>query len=325
MLEFSKLECESTKVFLVGVAQKSCPLGKKREGVAMKAVLEVRDLEKSFQKSWFSKKQAVLQGLSFSLFKGEVTSFLGPNGSGKTTALKCILGLMSYDKGDICFSLGIGQAKSSGRISKEVLKKVGFLPEESCFYDYLTAEELLIFYGRLLTSLKLADLKLRVKKWLKELGIEGAKDQKLRTFSKGMGRRLGLAQALMGDPELLILDEPLAGLDVVSREQVGQFIKNYAKQGGTVFFSSHLFYDVGKIADKLVVLKGGKTFWTGPTQTLLHQAQYEIWYLDQEQKCRVIVDSLKACQKEIDRLRKGSLVILAVQQYKNLLFPRERQ
>ena len=213
----------------------------------MKTALQVHQLEKSFKKSLFAKKQKVLQDLSFSVNLGEVTGFLGANGSGKTTALKCVLGLLSYDKGEIYFF-------DKSLLSRAVLKRVGFLPEEPCFYDYLTAEELLVFYGRLCSSLKTTDLKLKVKKWLKQLNIESAKDQKIKTFSKGMLRKVGLAQAMMWEPELLILDEPLAGLDPDSRAQVHQLIKDQAKQGRAVFFSSHLLYDVKKICDKVVTL-----------------------------------------------------------------------
>ena len=266
-----------------------------------KVVLKVCDLEKSFKTSWFSKKKTVLHGLSFSLLKGEVTGFLGPNGSGKTTALKCILGLMPYDKGEVsffpqvrggqklnhkgtahqgeshpqdeqksfwgklclpqgfCYRGGFRNRGEQGLLSKAILRRVGFLPEEPCFYNYLTAEELLIFYGQLFSTLKKADLKIRLRKWLKKLDIDWAKDQKIKTFSKGMGRKLGLAQALMFEPELLILDEPLAGLDPDSREQVCQIIKNHAKLlGGAVFFSSHLLYDIKKTCDKVISLKNQK-------------------------------------------------------------------
>lgn len=117
-----------------------------------------------------------------------------------------------------------------------------------------------MLYGRLSSNLKTADLKVRVRKWLKKLGIEGAKDQKIKTFSKGMLRKVGLAQALMFDPELLILDEPLAGLDPDSREQVCHIIKDHAKiLGGAVFFSSHLLYDMQKICDKQVVLSANNS------------------------------------------------------------------
>ena len=278
----------------------------------MKTVLQVRHLHKSFKKALFSKEQKILQSLSFSLIRGEVTGFLGANGSGKTTALKCILGLMSYDEGEMCFF-------DKGPLSRAMLKRVGFLPEEPCFYNYLTAEELLIFYGRLASSLKISDLKSRVRKWLKNLGIEGAKDQKIKTFSKGMLRKVGLAQAFMLDPELLILDEPLAGLDPDSREQAGQLIENYAKQGGTVFFSSHLLYDVGKICDKLVVLREGKALYAGFASVLLDQAQYEIVYRKKDKKDKVVLNNLKDCQNQLDRLRKDSCVILAVQQLNQTL------
>ncbi len=233
---------------------------------------------------------------------------MGANGSGKTTALKCVLGLLPMDSGEVCFF-------EESPVSRKVLKKVGFLPESSGFYDYLTAEELLLFYGRLGTSLKTADLKARIRKSLKEWDIHHAKDQKLKTFSKGMLRKVGLAQALLSEPELLILDEPLAGLDPESRAHAGELLQEKARQGVAVFFSSHLLDDVEKICDHVVALQNGQAVFTGSVLSFLDHTQsaYEIIYREKDKKHRVLVKNGVESQKELDRLRKKGFCILSFQ------------
>ena len=272
------------------------------------SLLEVKNLKKSFKESFFSNEKKVLVDINFSISKAVTTGFLGTNGSGKTTTLKCLLGLMPINAGKVSFF--------DGRpLSLSVLKKVGFLPEQPYFYDYLTGEELLIFYGRLSCSLKLADLKSKARGLLKKLGIYNAKDRKIKTYSKGMLQKVGLAQALIHDPEFVILDEPMAGLDPDSRLYVGELMQSLAEQGKTVFFSSHLLYDVEKLCKNLVVLKSGKVAYSGSVQGLLDRikGRRQIVYLEQDQRRVVFSDSLEQCQRTIDRLRNRGCVILDVQ------------
>ncbi len=272
------------------------------------SILTVKNLKKTFKENIFSTEKKVLEKIDFSIGTNVTTGFLGTNGSGKTTTLKCLLGLIPIDAGEVSFF--DGQA-----LSKPVLRKIGFLPEQPYFYDYLTGEELLLFYGQLSTSLKLADLKSKVGNLLKQLGIYEAKDRKIKHYSKGMLQKVGLAQALVHDPEFVILDEPMAGLDPDSRVHVGELIQNLAKQGKTVFFSSHLLYDVERLCTDLVILKDGKVAYFGTVQKLLDRikSRRQITYMDKDQRHTIFTESLIDCQKEIDQLRKKNCIILDVQ------------
>ncbi len=272
------------------------------------SILEVKNLKKNFKVSLFSSQKEVLSDISFSISKTVTTGFLGANGSGKTTTLKCIFSLIPIDSGEVSFFDG-------QPLSRSILKKVGFLPEQPWFYDYLTGEELLIFYGQLSADLKLADVKSRARSLLKRLDLYSAKDRKIKTYSKGMLQKIGIAQALVHNPEFVILDEPMAGLDPDSRLYVGELIQELAHQGVTVFFSSHLLYDVERLCQDLVVLKNGKVAYSGSVQTLLDRikGRRQIIFLEKEKKHTIFTDSLEDCQNRIDQLRKKSCVILDVQ------------
>ncbi len=271
-------------------------------------ILDVKDLKKSFKEGVFSPEKKVLSGVSFSIDREATTGFLGVNGSGKTTTLKCVLGLIKPDQGDISFFDQLP-------LSRTVLERVGFLPEHPCFYEFLTGEELLIFYGRLCTSMKWADIKSRARSLLKQLNLYDAKDQKIKVYSKGMLQRVGLAGALIHEPEFIVLDEPMAGLDPDGRFYVGELIQNMAQKGITIFFSSHLLYDVERLCKNLVVLKNGSVAYEGPVQNLLDQIEgkRQIMYSQDGQKKTIFVRTVTDCQKEIDRLRRMKCEILKVQ------------
>ena len=272
-------------------------------------VLEVKGLKKSFKKHSFSQAKKVLNQISFSIQSNTTTGFLGTNGSGKTTTLKCVLGLLPIDEGKVSFFEG-------SPLSQSVLKRVGFLPEQPYFYDYLTGEELLMFYGRLSTSMKTADLRSRSRSLLKKLDLYFAKDQTIKTYSKGMLQKIGLAQALIHQPDFIILDEPMAGLDPDGRRYVGELIQDMTKREGTaIFFSSHLLHDVERLCHDVVILKEGKVLYQGPIQNLLDDmgvGRREILYLQNAKKQSLYVNSLQKCQQEIDQLRKQGCEILQV-------------
>ena len=272
------------------------------------SILEVKNLKKSFNSGLFSNKKEVLSDINFSVSKTVTTGFLGANGSGKTTTLKCIFSLIPIDSGEVSFFDG-------QPLSPATLKKIGFLPEQPWFYDYLTGEELLLFYGQLSVDLKLADVKSRARSLLKKLDLYFAKDRQIKTYSKGMLQKIGIAQALVHNPEFVILDEPMAGLDPDSRLYVGELIQELVHQGVTVFFSSHLLYDVERLCQDLVVLKNGKVAYSGSVQTLLDRikGRRQIVFLEKEKKHTIVTDSLEDCQNKIDQLRKKSCVILDVQ------------
>ncbi len=193
--------------------------------------------------------------------QGEIFGFLGPNGAGKTTTMKIVLGLMKATSGSV---------EILGRTAAEVdiHKKIGYLPESPYFYDYLTAEEFLWFHGRL-GGVSKTELQQRIPALLQRVGLTNARCQPLRKFSKGMLQRIGLAQALIHDPELVILDEPMSGLDPVGRKEVRDIILNLRDQGKTVFFSTHIISDVEMICDRVGILAKGKMLAVGRIEDLV--------------------------------------------------------
>jgi ABC-2 type transport system ATP-binding protein len=219
-------------------------------------------LGKIFKPNWPWKTPAtVLRGLSFSVGQGEIFGFLGPNGAGKTTTLKILIGLIRQTSGHAeLFGLPAGNV--------DVHRRIGFLPESPYFYDYLTAEEFLQFYGRL-AGLEGADLSQRVTSMLELLGLLEARKRQLRKFSKGMLQRVGLAQALIHDPELVILDEPMSGLDPLGRKEVRDVILHLRERGKTVFFSTHIIPDVEMICDRVAVIVKGEVVAAGRVDELV--------------------------------------------------------
>lgn len=226
----------------------------------------IEQLTKTFKPNWPGRPSVqALNGLSLSVTRGEIYGFLGPNGSGKTTTLKILMGLMraSGGKAEV---LG----KPVGDV--EVRRKIGFLPESPYFYTYLTAEEFLTFYGQLAGLSRIA-IAHRVEELLEIVGMTDARDRQLRTFSKGMLQRVGLAQALIHDPELVVLDEPMSGLDPIGRKQIRDVILGLRDQGKTVFFSSHIIPDVEMICDRVGVIVKGKLIATGRVDELVSRGQ----------------------------------------------------
>lgn len=228
--------------------------------------LQVRDLRKSFRRDVLSRKVQVLKGVEFSLEAGSITAFLGGNGAGKTTTIKCALSLLFPDSGEVLFF-------DDQPLTQEVKARIGFLPERTYFYEYLTGLEFLQFYGELSQKFSSRDVKSRALALLKRVDLESAADRRLRFYSKGMLQKIGIAQALIHEPELLILDEPMSGLDPDGRVAVTEIIADAAKGGAAVFFSSHLINDAEKICDRVVMLRGGRTVFEGEIEKLLAESQ----------------------------------------------------
>jgi ABC-2 type transport system ATP-binding protein len=231
----------------------------------MDAIL-IEGLTKQFQSGWPGQPPVTaLAGLSLSVRQGEIYGFLGPNGAGKTTALKILMGLMKATS---------GTAEMLGQPAGEVTvrRQVGFLPESPYFYDYLTAEEFLSFYGHL-AGLDRTGLKRRVDVLLDLVGLTEARSRQLRKFSKGMLQRIGLAQALIHDPELVILDEPMSGLDPIGRKQVRDLILALREQGKTVFFSTHIIPDVEVMCDRVGIVVKGRLLASGTVEELVSRGQ----------------------------------------------------
>lgn len=224
-------------------------------------VIETRDLVKTFRAGALRREVRALDGLSVEVRAGEIFGFLGPNGAGKTTAIKMLLGFVRPTSGSASV-LG-GDPRDPA-----VRARLGFLPEQPYFYDYLTGREFLDYVGRL-HGLPAQDRRRRAERLLDRVDIARTADQPLRRYSKGMLQRLGLAQALIAEPELVILDEPMSGLDPMGRRLVRDLILELKAEGRTVFFSSHILSDVETLSDRVAILARGRLVGLGTVDDLL--------------------------------------------------------
>ena len=202
-----------------------------------------------------------MEGLDLTVEPGEIFGLLGPNGAGKTTTMKMMLGLLRPDGGEVLLF--------GGSVTDPATRaRLGYLPENPYFYDYLTAAEFLDFYGRL-QGIPAAERRRIVEQTLERVGLAGRDKLALRKFSKGMIQRLGLAQAIQHDPELVILDEPMSGLDPIGRREVRDLILSLKEAGKTVFFSSHILQDAEMICDRIGILQGGRLCAVGRLQEMI--------------------------------------------------------
>ena len=226
-------------------------------------VVQIEALRKVFRVGFWGRRVTAVDALSLEVLRGEVFGFLGPNGAGKTTTLKMLMGLIYPTS---------GQAKIFGHaVGDQAAKaKLGFLPESPYFYDYLTSREFLSFYGHLF-GLWGAGLNKRVDELLDLVGMTHARDLQLRKFSKGMLQRVGIAQALINDPELVVLDEPMSGLDPIGRKEVRDLIFRLKESGKTVMFSSHILHDAELLCDRVAMIMKGKLVACGPVTELIEQ------------------------------------------------------
>lgn len=230
---------------------------------ASQYAIETVSLTKVFPDWWGRAKVVAVEDLSLSIRHNEIYGFLGPNGSGKTTTIKMLLNLLHPTRG-VGFVLGgaVGDPKVSSRI--------GYLPEESYLYRYLTARETLDFYGRIF-GLPSNVRKARIETLLEMVGLSGMGNRQIGTFSKGMARRIGLAQALINDPDLLILDEPTSGMDPMGTRQMKDLFVELVRRGKTILLCSHLLADVEDVCDRIGILYGGKMQMEGTVRDLLQQ------------------------------------------------------
>ena len=224
-------------------------------------VVSATGLTKEFRDFWGRPKARAVNDIDFEIRPGEVVGLLGPNGSGKSTTVKMLLGLL-YPTG--------GRLTVMGRSPRAVETKrdIGYLPEESYLYKYLTAEETLDFFGSLF-NLSAADRARRIEQLLDMVGLSHARRRRVGEFSKGMQRRIGIAQAMINDPSFLILDEPTSGLDPLGCREVKDLILTLKKRGKTVLVTSHLLSDVEDVCDRVIILYGGKIRATGALSDLL--------------------------------------------------------
>jgi ABC-2 type transport system ATP-binding protein len=228
-------------------------------------VLRVESLVKTFRTPFTRRRVEALRGVSFEVRRGEIFGFLGPNGAGKTTTIKLLMGFAAPTGGTMEI-LGVPAPEP------DVMARVGFLPENPYVYPYLSPREFVTLCGRL-SGLGGPALHARTEKALDRLGIAYAGDRSVGALSKGMLQRVGLAAALVHDPELLVLDEPMSGLDPVGRKEVRDLILEEKHRGRTVFFSSHILSDVELLCDRVCILRRGEVVVSGPVRELLGEGK----------------------------------------------------
>jgi ABC-2 type transport system ATP-binding protein len=213
--------------------------------------IEIQELSKNYAVGfWKRQLRPALKSLTLAVEQGETFGFLGPNGAGKTTTLKLLMGIIFPTS---------GSAKVLGKdcLDPEVKRKIGFLPEQPYFYDYLSAPELLDYYAQL-SGVPAAARKERIGPLLERVGLGDVGKTQLRKFSKGMLQRVGIAQAIIHDPEVIFLDEPMSGLDPLGRHEVRELIQGLKDEGKTIFFSTHILSDAEALCDRVAVIHKGE-------------------------------------------------------------------
>jgi len=225
------------------------------------SVIEIDGLTKCFKRGWRRPGTLAVDSLSFTVREGEIFGFLGPNGAGKTTTLHCVLGLLRPTSGGgRVFGLPFGEP--------DALRRIGFLPEYVNLHDYYTADGLLNYYAKL-SHLEQTKARERISYVLERLALADTGRMQLSKFSRGMIQRMGLAQAFLGDPDLLILDEPTSSLDPIGRKEVKELLVELKAQGKTIVISSHILSDIESLCDRVVIIRNGRMMATGTIDDLL--------------------------------------------------------
>jgi ABC-2 type transport system ATP-binding protein len=233
------------------------------------AAIEILGLEKTYMVGfWRKRPKQALQPLHLTVEDGEIFGFLGPNGAGKTTTLKMLMGLVFP-------TAGTARILGKDWTDPEVKAQIGFLPEQPYFYDYLTAHELLDYYGQL-SGVPAKDRKNRVEEVLQRVGLTDIKGIQLRKFSKGMLQRVGIAQAILHNPRLVFLDEPMSGLDPLGRREVRDLMLQLQQEGKTVFFSTHILSDAEALCDRVAIINQGELRGVGAVEELTKSVQGKV-------------------------------------------------
>jgi len=260
------------------------------------AAIDILGLEKTYSVGfWRKRPKRALKSLNLSVEDGEVFGFLGPNGAGKTTTLKILMGLV-YPSA--------GSARILGMELNDPLMKaeIGFLPEQPYFYDYLTARELLEYYARL-SGVPAKDRSRRVNEMIERVGLKDSASVQLRKFSKGMLQRVGIAQAILHDPKLVFLDEPMSGLDPIGRREVRDLMEQLKNEGKTVFFSTHILSDAEALCDRVGIIHLGELRGVGAVADLTAGVQGRVELVWQGSTVPASLKALGECHVSGDMAR----------------------
>ena len=249
------------------------------------------EVTKDFKTDFWEKPFRALDNVSFSLKPGSIVGFLGANGAGKTTGIKILLNFIDPSSGNVEYNPILGNTK------RDIFKNIGYLPERPYFYADLTGLEFLNYIGQL-NDLSKADIAIRIKKWSEALKIDFALGRKLRFYSKGMLQRSGFVSALIPDPKLLILDEPLSGLDPLGRKEFKDIMNGLAGEEKTIFFSSHILSDVEEVSRDVVIMEKGKLIHSGNVLDLINEkSTNEFELIIQPTEVKVFEDRYKGEKK----------------------------
>lgn len=277
-------------------------------------MLEFCNISKVFKSDLLKKPFVALEDLNFIIPEGKIIGFLGANGAGKTTSIKMIMDFIRPSSGEIKFGEELGSSRD------KAFKHIGYLPERPFFYPHLTGREFCLYMGELADVSK-KEIKAQIEKWAPIFKIEFALEREIKTYSKGMLQRVGFLATLLHSPKLIILDEPLSGLDPIGRKDLKDVIFELKKEGKTVFFSSHIVSDVEEVCDNVFFLKDGKMIFSGSVDEIINENIKPVSHIRMKRGNTIEVKSVEDDHKNkflIDSIQDG-YDILAIEQEKPTL------
>jgi ABC-2 type transport system ATP-binding protein len=271
-------------------------------------MIEFVNITKKFKFHFWSKEFVALNDVSFHIGNGDLVGFLGANGAGKTTLIKILMDFSRQDSGAVKFSPELGETL------EEIKSNVGYLPERAYLYPYLTGREFLRYVGEI-ASIPSVELDELILNWTEKLQIAHALDRRISGYSKGMQQRLGFVSVLIHKPKLIVLDEPLSGLDPIGRREFKKILKELNEKGVTIFFSSHVVSDVEEICNKVVFIERGQLIYQGSIDELIMKNTEDLYRVKYFEDEKIIIDHLseKAKKEKIKELINKNIDILEIE------------